>query len=318
MDAVETQPTTTRSEPIPGNLCYSQRTKHFGAVTADGPWPRGEIICAGRGGSGLGSPLNHVGWQQSRLRNGYVPRPFVYDGACATNGAAYLLPGFFFDPQRSGCYQQSMRYHGRCRPNGNPRYRWPPTNGYRGRGGHPPRRGINSKWSGSVPYGLNSCGAGSSYQQRGQLEDGFIDDNILADLSQCALRLDYDRPLTNSSLSKQTCILSNDCASTPHLYNLEAQTEQSAYNHLSSNFLMSAQCTDENRNLTENPKPPEKLANGKVLKDHNPENQSSFSKQPQDGELPDSTENDESRSINGHLKNSVDYLTVAWDYYEDE
>ncbi|VDP67457.1 unnamed protein product [Echinostoma caproni] len=177
----------------------AQYKNGFGETHGDDrPWPRGEVIYAGRGSPMQNGSPNH--WKpgfRGRL-NGGGPRQ---------------------GPPHNPGYNQYQYY-------GQPPRR-PYRQGYRGRrkSGYqrPGGGGMCSAWNGSMPYGLHNCGY-QSHRSFAHIEDGFIDDTLVSDLSQFSLHDDpfWDRDALlyqtgNSHLAQQTRTLAKDCASTPYL-----------------------------------------------------------------------------------------------------
>ncbi|TGZ69926.1 hypothetical protein CRM22_003466 [Opisthorchis felineus] len=150
------RPTSLLTEPP----AYQHRQAHsFGTGITDGPWRRGEVICAGKVDHNL---VDHGNF-----------RLFSHNGM--------RRPG----RGRNFCWSR-----GRRRPNyfghyaGSPVYL--PTGGGQPRGQTVYRNGLRRTWNASMPQSLQHCGL-AYHGQAGCADDGFIDDTLLSDVNQFSL-----------------------------------------------------------------------------------------------------------------------------------
>ncbi|KER28063.1 hypothetical protein T265_05039 [Opisthorchis viverrini] len=137
---------------------YQHRQTHsFGTGITDGPWRRGEVICAGKVDHNL---VDHGNFRL--LSHNGIRRP--------------------------GRGRNSWWSRGRRRPNYSSHYAgspvYPPAGAGQPRGQIVYRNALRRTWNASMPQCLQHCGLAG---QTGSTDDGFIDDTLLTDINQFSL-----------------------------------------------------------------------------------------------------------------------------------
>lgn len=219
-------------------------------------------------------------------------------------------------PLTPGHIQYQPHYGTRFRsPGFQPGFRGRQRSNYqriRGRG-----RGMRSMWHGSMPYGLQTCGMryNTAYTN---LDDGFIDDSLISDVSQFCLQGDQDwhdsdspspRTVAGSNLAQQTRILAKDCVSTPFLAqgsgptrpkSVQTRVDQGCETAMSSS--LSPVATSDASN------PVDRL---RGLGGQSETTESTSSSEPQ--EPLDVSDLELSNSSLSALRPAADFFTLAWD-----
>ncbi|CAH8501593.1 unnamed protein product [Dicrocoelium dendriticum] len=143
--------TVTRSIHLDSEKHASPNVNTYGTrSTADGPWPRGEVI-------------------------------YAESGSMAPNRAS-TFNGYYRQPRGRGSLHRGKRkFHFPMHYDG------PPATYLQNRRGYLRSHGMRCKWNTSMPQGLHFCGS-SSPHPTGYMEDGFIDDTFASDLGQYSLQ----------------------------------------------------------------------------------------------------------------------------------
>ncbi|THD26599.1 hypothetical protein D915_002499 [Fasciola hepatica] len=276
---------TNRPQILP-----DQYKNEFGEKQADDrPWPRGEVIYAGRG-----SPMQNT--SPNHRNSGFRSRP-----------GPLLTPGF--SPYQPHCGPPFRN------PGFRPGFRGRRKPSYQRPGGQ--GRGMCSAWHGSMPYGLQSCGM-RTHPAYTNTDDGFIDDTLVSDLSQFRLQGDLGWRDVDSSpyqsdsgsrLAQQTRTLAKDCASTPYLTQSGEPTRPKSVQTRVSERRGTVMSSSISPAATSDASNPVDRLHG--LGDQYETTESTSSPEPQDPL--DISDLELSNSSLSALRSPADFLTLAWD-----